>query len=113
MERREVVNLVIIRLKDITSEISKQKQIEMPEVLDESTRLIGKKAVLDSLGLVNLIISVEQEINDSNGISITITDERAMSMEKSPFKSVATLADYICLLIDEQKLPVSAFSNPG
>ena len=113
MERKEVVDLVLMRLRDITSEVSKQKQIEMPAVLDESTRLIGKKAVLDSLGLVNLIISVEQEINDSNGLSITIADDRAMSMEKSPFKSVATLADYICLLIDEQNQPISAASNPA
>ncbi len=103
MTRKEVVDLVVTRLKEVTSEIGKIKQIEIPSVFDESTRLIGKKAVLDSLGLVNLIISVEQEINDSCGILITIADDRALSMERSPFKSVATLADYICLLIEEQK----------
>jgi acyl carrier protein len=113
MERKEVVGLVLMRLREITSEISKQKQIEMPAILDESTRLIGKKAVLDSLGLVNLIISVEQEINDTNGVPITIADERAMSMEKSPFKSVGTLVDYICFLIDEQTQPVSSTATSG
>lgn len=113
MERKEIIDMVIMRLTDIISELSKQKQVEMPAVLDESTRLIGKKAVLDSLGLVNLIISVEQEINDTKGFSITIADDRAMAMEKSPFRSVGTLADYICLLIREQSQPVSAISNPA
>lgn len=109
MDKKSVTNLVLLRLNEILSEISKQKVIDIPKTLDETTRLIGKKAVLDSLSLVNLIISVEQEINDKYGLSITIADDRAMSMEKSPFRSVGSLSDYIWFLIEEQtQAPPSA-----
>lgn len=56
---------------------------------------------LDSLGLVNLITIIEQKIEEETGEYITIADERALSMESSPFQTVKTLKDYIELLINE------------
>ena len=98
------------RLNEILSELMRGNPIEMPE-LNESTRLIGKKAVLDSLGLVNLIVSIEQQLSDDHDISITIADERAMSQEKSPFRTIGSLSDYICLLIEEQSQPAAPTAN--
>jgi acyl carrier protein len=69
---------------------------------DESTRLIGKSAVLDSMGLVTLIVDVEQQLEARYGVSIILADERAMSQARSPFASVGSLADYVCSLIEEQ-----------
>ena len=58
---------------------------------------------MDSLGLVNLIVSVEQNIEDDFDVSITIADERAMSQKHSPFRTVGTLADYIEILLKEKE----------
>lgn len=57
---------------------------------------------LDSLGLVNLITIIEQKIEEETGDYITIADERALSMESSPFQSVRTLKDYIEMLMNEE-----------
>lgn len=70
--------------------------------IDESTRLLGSGSMLDSLGLVTLIVDIEQEIEDQFGISITIANERAMNQTKSPFRSIQTLVEYIELLVKEQ-----------
>lgn len=69
-------------------------------VKDEQTKLFGKGSDLDSLGLVNFIVSVEENINNAFDVSVSIADEKAMSQKNSPFKSVESLADYILELIN-------------
>ena len=70
------------------------------EVTDD-TRLLGRDARLDSLGLVMIVASFEADINDTFGTEIVLADERAMSMERSPFRTVSSLVDYACTLLDE------------
>jgi len=67
------------------------------------TVLFGLGGELDSLGLVNLVILLEEKISDELGAQIALTDERAMSQERSPFRTVTTLAGYISRLLDETK----------
>jgi len=66
------------------------------------TTLFGSDSKIDSLGLINLIVTVEQNIEDEFDIPITLADERAMSQENSPFRTVGSLADYIEMLLDEK-----------
>jgi acyl carrier protein len=101
VNRSEIANLVMESLGEILSERYAEEEFEVPPV-DESTYLIGRRAVLDSLGLVTMIVNIEQKLSDGNGISVTIADERAMSQEKSPFRTVQTLSDYVSLLVDEE-----------
>ena len=56
--------------------------------------LFGPASPLDSLGLVALLIDVEEALADQ-GIAITLGDERAMSQRHSPFRTVETLVTYI------------------
>jgi acyl carrier protein len=69
--------------------------------VSDSTRLVGKDAVLSSLGLVSLIVNIEQKLSDDFGLIVIIADERAMSQVKSPFRSVGSLSAYIEKLISE------------
>ncbi len=78
---------------------------ELEQKLDTSkgrdTELFGRNSVLDSLALVNLIVAVEENISDEFEKDITITSEKAMSRNVSPFKNVGTLIDYILELLSE------------
>jgi acyl carrier protein len=65
------------------------------------TRLFGGDSVIDSLGLVNLLVLIEEKINTEFDLALTVADERAMSQRNSPFRSVNTFADYILILINE------------
>ena len=65
------------------------------------TRLVGPEAVLDSMQLVSLIIAIEREVEETFGVTLTLADERALSMKKSPFRSVQSLADYIGITLGE------------
>lgn len=65
--------------------------------------LFGRHGPLDSLGLVNLIVLVEEQFQDAHQVALTLADERAVSQERSPFRSVPSLAAYIGLLLSEKK----------
>ena len=90
-------------VENIISEISNSIYTENEEiVINENSVIYGDSSQLDSLALVSLIVAVEQNIEDEFGISITLADERAMSQENSPFRSVRSLADYVETILKEK-----------
>ena len=65
------------------------------------TRLFGSGSNLDSFGLVNLLLDVEQQVSGQFGVNISLMDERAMSEKTSPFRTIQTLVNFIETLIGE------------
>lgn len=101
MNRDEIRDLVISCLRAVLSEKDGEGAPTAHEP-DESTPLLGRRSFLDSLSLVSLLVDIEQKLNEDHGISLTIADEKALSQEKSPFRTVATLVDYLQTLIRGQ-----------
>ena len=62
---------------------------------DDNAVLLGASGALDSFGLVNLVVALEQRIEDEFGVALTLADEKAMSYSRSPFRTVQTLRDYV------------------
>lgn len=98
MVSRELVEKVIFSaLHNLNQERSADEQINVsPE-----TELFGGESELDSLSLVSIVVDIEAEIAALSKVEISLTDDRAMSLEISPFKSVNALTDYILLLLSE------------
>ena len=63
--------------------------------VNENTPIFGEGSSLDSLGLVTLLVSIEQKIEDEMGVNITIADEKAMSLKNSPFRTIGTLKQFL------------------
>lgn len=93
IERAGIVTLITASAQDVL-QMRDGAGAQLP-ALGEETRLIGQGAILDSLGLVSLIVEVEQRLSDELGIHLILADERAMSQKRSPFRSIGALADYI------------------
>ena len=70
--------------------------------LGADTALFGAAGHLDSLGLVNLVLMAERNIQEDFGCAITLADERALSEEKSPFLTINSMAAYVAKLLGEQ-----------
>jgi acyl carrier protein len=68
---------------------------------DEDLPLLGADSPLDSMGLVMLIVDVEQKINDQYHADLILANERAMSRRHSPFRTVGAFAEYIVELLQE------------
>ena len=54
--------------------INRQRSVEEQLTKSEATVLSGADAVLDSLGLVTLIVAVEQQVETGCGRRISLTD---------------------------------------
>jgi D-alanine--poly(phosphoribitol) ligase subunit 2 len=99
MQKQEVLAVVLEAVAEWNEQADEEHQLEVAP----ATRLLGRSSKLDSFGLVNLIVTVEEKIADKFGPSLTLADERAMSQENSPFRSVQSLAEYAFLLLNEKK----------
>ena len=62
--------------------------------LTKDTPLIGSSRILDSMGLVNVIVDIETAFLDED-VEISLTSETAMSGRISPFRSVGSLCNFI------------------
>ena len=96
--RREEVLTVVYRVMD---ELNEEHASESRLPLSKDTVIFGSDSNLDSLGLVNLIVGVEQKILEELGLEIIIVSDKAMSRKRSPFRTVESLVDYIVELVEQ------------
>src|SRR5436309_384939 len=64
--------------------------------------IFGPGSGLDSLGLVALLIEVEEALQDA-GHDVTLSDARAMSQTQSPFRDVPSLVAFMATLMAEAR----------
>ena len=96
INKKDIITIIIDELSSIID-------LENDEINFDTT-IYGNDSRLDSLGLVNLLVTIEQNIEDEFDASLTLADERAMSQKHSPFRTIGTLADYIDMLLKENQI---------
>jgi acyl carrier protein len=98
MSRRdEVLEIILEALESLNQELDESERVE----IGPTTALFGPDAKLDSLSLVSVIVDVETALTIKWDAPISLTDDRAMSREISPFDDVCALTDYILELLQE------------
>jgi acyl carrier protein len=95
--RQDAYDIVIASLNEVFA----QTGVTPPESLGENTVLVGNDPVLDSLGVVQLIVEVEQRVEQNHGVSVTLANDKAMSARNSPFRTVGVLADHVVATAQE------------
>jgi acyl carrier protein len=95
--RKDAYEVVIASLNEVFA----QTGMPVPDVLGEDTVLVGNDPVLDSLGVVQLIVEVEQRVEQGFNISVTLANDKAMSARNSPFRTVGVLADHVVATAQE------------
>jgi acyl carrier protein len=93
----DVLKLIYDSIDELNLDLEAEEQIEK----NENTSIFGSDSKLDSMGLVNLITILEEKIEERTGKFISIADERAMSLESSPFKTIGTLIEYVTQLLND------------
>lgn len=96
MTTEEAMRIILTALENLNDELDDRIDVT------PQTRLFGADAVIDSLSLVSIIVDVESEASDALGFPVSLTDDRAIDQEVSPFTSPETLADYIVALSNER-----------
>lgn len=91
--RDAIVRIVL----DSCREINSVHNGRIPVELGLQTPLYGRDGNLDSLGLVTLLATVEQGIQDELGLGVALSDgaEPAAGMSDSPYRTVDSLVGYL------------------
>lgn len=89
MMNKEKINEIVI---NILEDYCKESEIEVE--INKDTPLIGSARILDSMGLVNIIVDIETAFLDED-VEVSLTSEAAMSGRISPFRSVGSLCNFI------------------
>lgn len=71
------------------------------EKIDLETKIFGGDGLLDSMGLVNLIVEIEEFLEDKYDREISLVNDKAMSARTSPFTKVGRLISYVKEILDE------------
>ena len=72
------------------------------ESFNEHTELVGGRAVVTSLGFVQLLLALEDYAAEELGCAFDWTSDSAMSEVRSHFRTIGTLASYLKRLANGQ-----------
>ena len=98
MELEKVVKIVINQVEQLRDTFTEEQKFEV----NKDTKLFGNNSNIDSLSLVSIIVDLEMLFSEEYGFDLSLTDDRAMTREISPFISITSLADYIVEIINNQ-----------
>ncbi|MDM8549328.1 hypothetical protein QUF72_04585 [Desulfobacterales bacterium HSG2] len=94
----KIVDLIVAEATELNEEIKNP----IPVAAGVNAPLFGgDDGVLTSIGLVTLIVAVEQAVEDAFETPVILANEKAMSMKNSPFRTIGSLADYIIALLKD------------
>lgn len=104
-EHKYDMNLSIIT-SIITDAIKELNLILAPEdqiVIDSETILYGKNGVLDSMGIINLTVIVEEMIYEKLNVDIALSEYISSSDMSEIFKNIETLSARILALVENKQ----------
>jgi hypothetical protein len=99
--REHIVDLVYRTVDEVNEELEGDVKLDK----DPASVLYGRGARIASMALVSFIVAVEDNLRAQLGLSVTLANEKAMSMERSPFKTLGSLIDYVVELVAEARRP--------
>ncbi len=94
-DKGKIEQTIYRAIDEVNMQMSKDKRLEKaPE-----TVLYSKSGGLDSMGIVNFIVLVEELLEEDFGVTVNLADEAAMARENNPYRTVNTLVDYVASLV--------------
>ena len=94
----DVQAIIFQALRNLNEERGADEQIPV----SSDTYLFGPESELDSLSLVSVIVDVETAVSEASGKAVSLTDDRALAQEVSPFLNVKSLNAYILQLLSKK-----------
>lgn len=99
MDKQQIFDIVINQVTELKDTLPEDQQFSV----SEETVLFGDNSRIDSLSLVSVIVDLESVFSSEHDFDISLTDDRAMTREISPFDNVTSLVDYIYEIISEDQ----------
>lgn len=97
---QEAVKVIYAAIGQLNPQLPKEQQLR-PSL---DTALLGREGKLDSLGVANLIVIMEQKLEEHYGFKVDLTQDDPFSLGSGHFRDISSLAIYISGLIDRAKM---------
>ncbi len=96
LSRERILEAVYCAIDEVNQQLAEERRIDK----SANTVLLGKSGNLDSLELISLIVTVEQEVEKAFHVTINLTDHEDVIFEKNgPFHTIAAIVRYISELL--------------
>ena len=95
----EMTAVILDTLRGLKDDVGRGLKVE----ISSATVLHGQGSDVDSMALIQLLIDVEKRVGDRYGPVPALTDEKILSQENSPLRTVSSLAEYLTTLVTESK----------
>ena len=88
-------NQIFDIVKEALSELNEELQYEEFDQITKDTSVFSGPGSIDSLTLVRLVSMLEEEVSELTGEKITLANDKVMSANNTPFKTVDTIVNFI------------------
>jgi len=93
-----ITQQILDAIRDLNDQLPLDGRIEP----SPDAALLAPEGKLDSLGVVNLILLVEERMANRLSTELSLTDDRTLSQSQAVFRDVTSLATHIQLLIESR-----------
>lgn len=94
--RQDIIDIIWSAI-DFVNETASDGNIIRKEF---DTPLLGADDGVDSLGFINLVVALEDEIRRQKKMTVVLVSEEALTSEEHPFRSVRSLMEYVDNLVE-------------
>lgn len=68
----------------------------------DEAALFSASGAVDSIGLVGILVAIEQELKDQLGIKVSLTDRVSLAVGQNPFTTVGALHRHVLSRVPAQ-----------
>jgi hypothetical protein len=91
MQREQALQVVYDAIDILNRQLPQSRRLTK----SPDTIIVGPSGTLDSLGIVNFVLAVEERAGEVAGAPVRLLDEGAMLDANGPFRNVQTLAAFL------------------
>jgi len=91
MQREQALRLVYETIDVVNQQLPAARRLQK----GPDTVIVGVAGSLDSLGIVNFIVTLEEKAGELLGIPVQLLDDTMLVETESPFRTVETLTSFL------------------
>jgi len=96
--KEKIMESIIEAIDELNEQLPEESRLQ--KSID--TPLFGQGSMLDSLGLVSLVTTLEQKIEKNLGKNTTLLEDIVGLDDDNPFRTINALADYVTLVLEKK-----------